>query len=344
MEFKNIFSDVIFTYRNFIHWNISKILISVWSFTLWVILSLPVFIIAIILWFLDPIEWSEIIVYLLSWDDASYQLIWWVAMHPYNLVMMVFFIFVWVFLFLLWSSYSLFLKWELSLWYVKWKKLKYSKNHYFNRKFIFRYIWIMCWNIVYIIAPIIIWVGIVFFMYLFYNIGFISFDTLSILIALYWIILILCELYLIYRIVFGYILLADDTKKKHLWSSLSYVRKSIEITKWASFFKFLAVYLLYVLLIAPITIFDGYLENQSSMMKDTMVYNSWLLQNLEPDQIQYYEYISKEYSDFSNDELSTRLNSLATLRFILYFVSYITLSWIFVLILSSFYRRILLAK
>lgn len=343
-ELKTILFDILFAYKNFVHWNISKILISFWSFTLWIILSLPVFISAIIIGMLDPIEWSEIAAYLLSWSDVSYQLVWGIALHPYNLVFMVFLWVVGLFLFLLWSSYSLFLKAELSLGYVKWKKLKYRKNHYFNRWFIFRYIWIMSWNIVYIIAPIIIWVWVVFFMYLFYNIWFITFNVLSILIAIHTVILLLAELYLIYRLVFWYIILADDAQKKHLESSISYVRKSIEITKWSSFFKFLGLYFVYILLIAPFTLFDGYLENQSSSIKDAIIYNSWLLQNLEPDEIQYYEFISKEYSDLTSEELNSRLQSFATLRIILYFISYLTISGIFVLVLTSFYKRVLLGK
>jgi len=58
-------------------------------------------------------------------------------------------------------------------------------------------------------------------------------------------------------------------------------------------------------------------------MRDAMVYNSGLLQNLEPEQVQYYEYISKEYNDLSSEELNSKLSSIATLRFLLYIVSYL---------------------
>jgi len=340
----SVLHDIITVYKNFIHWNISKILISLWSFTLWVIISLPVFITVIIVWFIDPIEWSQIIIYILSGSDISYQIIGDIAMHPYNLVFMVFLIMVSTCLFLLWSSYSLFLKAKLSLGYIKWKKLAYAKNSYFHRWYIVRYIGIMSWNFTYILAPIIIWAGLIFFMYLFYNIGFIWIHGLSIWVAIYTIILIVCELYLIYRLIFGYILLSDDSHKKELHGSLYYVKKSIEITKWKSFFKFLIFYIVFVLLISPTTILDNHLEQQWSLMRDTMVYNSWLLQNLDSEQIQYYEYISREYNDLSSEELASKLNSITTLRFVLYFTSYLIISGIFVLLLSSFYRRILLWK
>lgn len=337
--------DIVFAYKNFIHWNISKILISLWCFILWVILSLPAFIVAIVVGLLDPIAWSEIIVYMLSWStDVSYQLIWWVAMYPYNLVLMLFIIVVWICLFLLWSCYALFLKAELSLWYTKSKKLKYSKNHYFNRSYILRFIGIICWSFTYMLAPVVIWVGLVFFMYLFYNIWFLGFDGLSIWIWIYTFILMCAELYLLYRIMFGYVLLADDTKKKHLKNSIHYVKKSIDITKWKSFLKFIVLYILFVLFVAPSTLLDNYLEQQWGLMRDAMVYNSGLLQNLEPEQVQYYEYISKEYSDLTNEELSSKLSSLAALRFMLYFASYLLVSGIFVLMVTSFYKRVLVKK
>jgi hypothetical protein len=340
----SVINDMIFVYKNFLHWNISKVLISLWCFILWIIISLPIFIIAIIVWLFDPIDWSEIAAYVLSWSDVSYQLIWGIALHPYNLVFMVFLILVWVCLFLLWSSYWLFLKSELSLAYVKWKKLKYSKNYYFNRAYIVRHIWIMCWSFTYLLAPIIIWVGLVFFTYLFYNIGFIWFNGLSLWMWFYTAILIALEIYLIYRIIFWYVLLADDSKKKDLQNSLYYVKKSIEITKWKSFFKFVVFYVFFVLLIAPTTLLDDYLEEQGWMMRNTMLYNSWLIENLEPEELQRYEYISREYSHLNLEQLESRLDSLATLRFILYFVSYLLLSGIFVLLLTSFYRRVLLLK
>ena len=184
----------------------------------------------------------------------------------------------------------------------------------------------------------------VFFMYLFYNIWFLGFDALSVWIGFYTFILICTEIYLLYRVTFGYILLADDSKKKHLENSLFYVKKSIEITKWKSFFKFIVFYVLFVLLVTPTTLMDNYLERQGDLMRDAMVYNSGLLQNLEPEQVQYYEYISKEYNDLSSEELNSKLSSIATLRFLLYIVSYLLVSGIFVLLATSFYKRVLLWK
>lgn len=340
-----IIQDAMLAYKNFIHWNISKILISIWSFILWIIISFPIFAVIIVVWLLDPINWSEVVVYVLSWsNEVSYQLLWGLALHPVNLAMMVLLIFTGIVLFLFWSSYWLFLKAKLSFSYLKGKRLKFRKNYYFEREHILKFIWIISWSFVYMLAPVIIWVGAIFFVYLFFNIGLFSFDVLSILVAILTFIFILAWIYLLYRIMFWYLILSDSTKKKSLHSSRYYVKKSIKITKWKSFLNFIVIYIIFILLIAPSTLLDNYLEQKGGLMRDALIYNSGLLQNLEPEQIQYYEYISREYNDLSSQELSLKINSLTTLRIILYFVSYLLVSGMFVLLISSFYKRVLLKK
>jgi len=340
-----VLKDISFAYRNFLHWNISKIIISLWSFLLGVILSLPVFTIIIIIWIVDPVNWSEVIAYALSGStEVSIELISALAMHPYNIAFMLLLLATFISLFLLWNSYGLFLRAEVSLWYVKQKKLKYKKNYYFKVAFIQKCIAIFCWSFMYLLVPVIIWAGLLFFTYLFYNAWILSFDGLSIIVALITLILIICELYLLYRLLFGYIIFADHAKKKHTHTALHYVKESIKITKWRVFFKFMFLYILFVVLIAPGILLDGYFETQWAIMRDAILYNSGLLQNLEPQQVQYYEYISQEYNDMTNEEISSKLDSLAALRFILYIVMYLLVSGVFVLWTTSFYKRVLVKK
>jgi len=345
LDIFSVLRDIVFAYKNFLHWNVSKVLISLWSFMLGVILSLPVFIIIIILWIFDSIIWSEIIAYALSGSNvASYELIGHVATHPFNLIWMVFLLIIAIWLFLLWSWYSLFLKAELSLGYVKEKKLKYKKNYYFHRWYILKFLGIISWSSLYLLIPIIVWLGTVFLLYLLYDIWFLNFDGLSIAIAIVSIIIIVYELYLLYRLLFWYIILADDTKKKHLKTARFYVKESMKITKWKVFFKFMFLYILFVIFILPSSLLDNYLEQTWGIMRDAMIYNSWLLQDLEPEQIQYYEYISEEYNDMTSEEINSKLNSLGILRFLLYIITYLVISWVFVLGTTSFYKRILVKK
>lgn len=340
----HIISDVIYLYKNFIHWNISKILISLWAMILWFIIVAPIFVVAIVIWFIDPINWSELISFVLTGSDVSYSIVWEVAMHPYWLVSMIFLSVSWLFLFLLASSYSSLLQANLALHYLKEKKLKYKKNLYTSRHHILVFMSIICWNIMYLLAPVIIWVWVVFFMYLFFNIGFVSFEGLSLLIAIATVILIIAIVYLVYRIIFGYILLAKDSKKKKLHPGRSYVQESIKITQWSSFWKFLFISIIYSLLLMPFTSFDAHLERESLYLKDTMIYNSWLVDNIEPEQIQYYEYITAEYSHLTDDEILNKIQSFYTLRIVLFFLSYLVFSGLFIYVVTSFYVRVLSKK
>lgn len=341
---KHICVDIIYLYKNFLHWNISKLLISLWSILLGFIVVIPLFIIIIVIWFLDPIAWTELISFILSWSDISYNIVWEIAMHPYWLVCMIFLVVVGMFLFLLASSYSLLLQANLSLHYLKGKPLKYKKNLYTSRKYISTFMSLISWNIMYLLAPIVIWVWVVFFMYLFFNIWFIWFKALSFFIATATVILLIAIIYLVYRIIFGYVLLARDSKKKKLNTAKGYVQESIKLTQGKNFWKFLFISIAYTVVLLPFTSFDWYLETESVYLKDTIVYNSGLVDNLEPEQIQYYEYITAEYSHLSDEEISSKIDSFYMLRVILFFLTYFLFSGLFIYIITSFYIRVLTKK
>lgn len=340
----HIVLDIIYLYKNFMHWNISKILISFWSLLLGFMMAAPIFVIAVIIWFIDPINWSELISFALSWNDISYNIVWEIATHQYWFFCMVFLIIVWIFLFLLASSYSFLLHANLSLHYLKDKPLKFKKNLYMSKVHISTFMSIICWNFMYLFTPFIIWVGIIFFMYLFFNIGFITFNTLSIFIAIATVMLIIWIVYLVYRIIFGYVLLARDSKKKKLLSGKEYLQESIKITQGSSFWKFLFICIVYSLVLLPFTSFDAQLEKESLYLKDTVLYNSGLVDNLEPKQIKYYEYITSEYSHLSDEEILAKIQSFYTIRIILFFLSYFLFSGLFIYIVTSFYVRVLIKK
>jgi hypothetical protein len=298
----------------------------------------------VILGFIDPINWGELISFILSGTDISTDIVWEIAFHPYWLVWMVFLVFVGIFLFLLASSYSLLLQANLSLHYLKEKPLKYKKNLYFSRPHITTFMSLLCWNIMYLLAPVIIWAGVVFFMYLFFNIGFIWLQALSVLIAIITVMLIICIIYLTYRIIFWYVLLAKDSKKKKLLSWKEYVGESIAATRWSSFWKFLFVFIAYTLILIPFTSSDVYLETESVYLRDTILYNSGLINNIEPESIPYYEYITSEYSHMSDEVIMNKIDSFYALRVILFFLMYLIIEGLFVFIATSFYLRVLSKK
>jgi len=59
-----VIEDIILLYRNFIHWNISKLIIALWGFVLGMIMSIPFFVVVLILASIDPIDWTQILGYL----------------------------------------------------------------------------------------------------------------------------------------------------------------------------------------------------------------------------------------------------------------------------------------
>lgn len=75
-----------------------------------------------------------------------------------------------------------------------------------------------------------------------------------------------------------------------------------------------------------------------------MIYNSGLVDNLQPEQIQYYEYITSEYSDLSDDQILTRIQSYFAIRIVLFFLTYLIFSGLFVYVITSFYTRVLSKK
>jgi len=58
---KLIFSDVAFTYKNFLHWNFSKILSFLVSILLGLTIALPIIVLVVIVAFIDPINWIQVL-------------------------------------------------------------------------------------------------------------------------------------------------------------------------------------------------------------------------------------------------------------------------------------------
>jgi hypothetical protein len=58
---KTIYRDILLLYRNFFHWNVSKILITISSFLFALFLSLPFFLILAVIMYFDPIDWRDML-------------------------------------------------------------------------------------------------------------------------------------------------------------------------------------------------------------------------------------------------------------------------------------------
>lgn len=156
-ELSCIFGDVFFMYRNFFHWNISKILITIWSFVLASIIALPVLFLAIVIGFIDPINWNIFIESELLGTDPTLEMIANISTHPFWLGGVVFFIVLSAFLFFSSLSYGLFLMLRISLKYTQRKKLALRKNLYFSKKHMYSFYILLGKTMFVVISPLFIW-------------------------------------------------------------------------------------------------------------------------------------------------------------------------------------------
>ena len=77
---KCIVSDVLKLYKKFFAWNASNVLISTFTFLLGIVLSLPFFIVAILIAVFSNIEWMQVVSSLLTGQDMIASIIF---EHPY---------------------------------------------------------------------------------------------------------------------------------------------------------------------------------------------------------------------------------------------------------------------
>jgi len=343
-ELQEIFFDILFVYKNFIHWNISKVIISLWSILLWVIIFLPVFFFTLFIWWIDPINWLSILQFAITWSDISLELIGTLASNPFWLTLM-FILLVCSFLtFVIAWSYGLFLLAQLSFGYVKRKPLKIKKNHYFCREYIVSYISIMLWNIVYLIAPVVILTGGIFYIYFLYNVWSISINVVENIALSIWVLGALLGIFFFYRLYFWFILLWKESKKVPLKSAKVYVNASIEMTKWKSFFKFLFILCLFVILMTPFNSLWETIEVNTYNMTEALAYKAGLIENMQPDNIPYYEYITQKYESYSQEQLVEKISRNNWISFFYSLMTYFLFSWLFVMIMVSYYKRVLCAK
>jgi len=235
----------------------------------------------------------------------------------------------------------LFLLSRLAQWYIERKKLAVKENLYFSRNYITTFIVIFALNFVYILAPIIIWAWCIFFLYLFLNAWYIWnawFELLSFLLA---IIFSISILYLGYRLLFGYIILAATNDEKDIKKARYYVAESIRITSGKVFWKFLVVFIIYAIVIFPFYSLESILDRKLWDLSAAMSYKTQTLDNIDDAEVAYYEYITKEYSELSSEQISSRIGVFTWISVFYSILLYLLLSGLFVFVMTSFYTRIL---
>lgn len=330
------FLDISLLFKNFVHWNISKLIIFLWWIILWLLPSLP------FIWLLYlyiKTSWLDVINLLTLNIFVSF----WPSIFAF-----IFAFIVWlIYLIFFWYSYLLLI--NLTNSYINWDRLWYKKNDYFNMKKIIKFFnlslinaWILLIPIIFfvlfsIILVLIIWQDTLSSVLTsWYNVYIISW-----LIA--FIISFIAFLYLYYRLVFSYFIFADtnyyDSEKKVTF----YLKESFKKTKnIKTFFKYMLLFVIFAIIIFP---FDSLNETFNKKERDFSVYSQYLTlkdknkSNLNSEEYYYIEYLKEEYWDLSEKELDKK-RSTNNLYITLYSIfDFLFLYWLLVMLTSSFYRR-----
>jgi hypothetical protein len=326
---KTILQDVIFLYKNFVHWNISKIFI--WAFAWWlaIIISIPFFIL-----FLIVLYYSNI--------GLSFLTTPWILINfPFLVTTFLFYIASLLF----WISYYKVTLINLNLKYEDWEKIGYMKNIYFDFEKILKYFKLLLWMLFYVVLPMIIFVVLFTLFYLMFLLmlkdpQLVVNSTFSIISLFLLIISSWFTFYMMYRVSFSPILLCDDDEDH---SAKFYVLKSVEITKWFHIFaKFISVMVVFILPMLPFIYMWNSLEKERRDIYNYLEYNDKSKKNKISDWD--YQNLYMTYSDKSEQELEDILNKNGKLNFLYYILSFLFMYWVIEMVRVSFYKNVFVSK
>ena len=332
----NIFWDIIFVYKNIIHFLISKILIAL-SILVYIFLFLfPIFLIFwIIFYFLGFFDWNfNPYVFL-----GNYYYMWfWISF-----VLLLFLVY--------WISYSWgqILLTRLAFGYVNREKLPFSKNYYFNKELFFVFFKIFFLLLLITSIPFLIWIlGFFIIILIFWGLSnslevvntWIS-NPLSVWLLILTVISLIIFIYLVYKTIFTYVILIDKYSRwKNLKNWFYYIKKSFKFTKGIKrFFKLLLITFLVWIITFPVYFFEDYFSNKANEVKNylyySLIYSSWKdLWDFSVD----YEKLKLNYSNYSIEELNFMIKKYNYLTILFYILEFVFIWGIYNLVLISFYK------
>jgi len=330
---REIFLDILFLFKNFFHWNISKILIWVFGWLLGILLSIP-------FWILFWISIYFLNINLFDWFNALEFL----STYNYLLIIPWLLFIIAILAILFWFSYYKVLLVNLNLKYFDWEKLPFMKNIYFDFAKIYKYLWIVFWMWIYLLIPISIFL-VLFLIILFSFWWFsvldpkwlvnITFSIISfILVVIFWLLVI----YMAYRMYFSYTIFCDEKENN---SAKYYVKKSIDLTKWYNIFiKFVFINLFFWLILSPFVIIWNNLENTQNEVSKYIDYK--INNNTGALNYQQYQILDLKYWKYSDTEVYEIQGKNNNYNVIYYIFSFLFIYWIIEMVKVSFYKRELL--
>lgn len=335
---KNTFNDVIWLYKNLLHWNISKIMIFLYATFIWFLSIVPFAIIFYIFSLFSWVPFSDFINSVINsvfMTSLFWNLIYLLSLLAYSISYF--------------FSFILFIK--LYNWYLEWTKIPYLNKSYLDYKLYLKYVLLTLLGLLIFILPIFFFLVIIFVLVLLFgwvdattNLVLWNYSNLFSIISLVVFILLLVKLYyLFYRFVFSYFILVD--KRFENLSIKEILKKSYDITKWyKKFLKTTLIFLLSFSIYLPFSIVSTYISWNYSDLNN---YAEYL--NLKPeDQVTMkwintylYEWLEQKFAWKDNEVI----NSMQT-RYYIYLkffniFEFIFIFWVFTMILNSVYSRLI---
>lgn len=334
---KNIFLDILFLYKNFIHWNFSKILIYVYSILVSIVFVLPI----VLVYFLLSIASWESFALFLSWL-VNWNLVPWFGAFFHVIVFLLFGL-----IFLLATN---FLLTKLNINYINWNKPSYKNKDFLDYKSFLSYLWYSLLTILILVLPTIFFTIVLAIMLVsfgwvdevLYMVSSWPINTFSILALILFIFNILTTIYLFYRLAFGFVSILED--KNNSWV-LASIKTSFVLTKWyKKLLKVVFVFLLFGIFYMP---FNYMSLNTTWTYNDIGNYVRYInateeqKYSIEASNKYYYEWLELSYWSIDLKSLEKLQKNYYYYSMIYQIVEFLLIYWFLSMLLVSIYFRII---
>jgi len=339
---KHTFWDISSLYKNFIHWNFSKIIIFTISILLWVISVIPLLIFYFIF---SGFSFTDVTVLVTSIALTGQILTWLLANFVYLLA---------VLFFMIWFLYSYIYLINLNKSYIDWKNITYKSYLKFDYKTFCKYFRLALLLLVILVVPVILFVlitGIIIWL-----LGWVDAVTnivlawptniFSILSLIFFLLSVFLVIYLLYRFIFSFFLLTEKWNNE-IWV-IWLLKKSFSITKWfKKLFNLLLLLCLGLLSLTPFYLVWLLVSLEKADLDNYISYNNleeWMKAQVLHWNSYYYNSLVIKYDNTELIDLKSRQENYDLYVSIYSIFKFIFMYWIFTMILTSFYTRIITKK
>lgn len=351
------FFDIRIPLKNFVHWNISKLLVRAGWLLLWGVFWLPFLLLLLLCWWLDPIEWMQILnsapevldILVLSTISENILIAWFEILLL--LVVLTFLVLGW--------SYAGILQLNVYKHYYLWEKLPFKKNFYFDIEKFIKYTGVIGWIGVWLIIPICIFlITTIVLFFIFINVygGFENFKNVLLLSGknafsvLEFFVALICAIafiYMVVRVLFAnYIFVESFDGKTKLHPAKWYVTQSFKLTKgYIYIWRIIAFIAVFAISLGVFSIPDDYVQSKREQMNDYIAFKTSSGASLEAiediDVQEYYANLEDTYSQYTGEQFLTEFSRYGYVHTILAIISFLVLEGLMEMAIYSFYKNAL---